>query len=463
MDVFISGFVLILVQDLLIIGMLIYIYFRIADLKTKILFSIFLLSSFLWSNMSLLTRFPDLSDSKRLLFAMFTFSSSFVFINSMVYFVFHVGGILKKEFKNPIFIFLQTLSLLFAALSFTQLTFKDVKYGFPVLNISFGPVYYAAMVMYLFYAVYFFSVLVSAYRRSSEILLKIQLRYILYAIGSSAAVMLFINGVLAKWIEGAPYFSIGHFSIAILFIVSAYILIRGKYLVLDYQYQILRNQFALKNEDHLKTLQKLFQTVQKELDSDHEVQTDRIASSLWKIRSFSDLPADDCSVSEEPLYEEMIQKNLFPENSVGLLSEKNAIPDTDYFQVSEYEDLIRANRSYLSHFFSVPFVCFSKEFYNLLIQTVHVSYFQLPVLFCGETGTYRKDLARAMHYFRRAENLKEISCAAVSPYELSQNIRKFLDEPETGRPGLLISDMDRLGRKGIEIIESLLLNPPKNK
>lgn len=448
----------IFILDVLSLWMVIRYYKKIPSGKILLYFLFFLLSTYLWVHFTLTARYPYLPDGIRMSMIEIAYAVSFIFVNSLVYFIFAIGGILDKNIRNPLFLFFQALSAVFFVLSFTDWIISGVNYGDKILQMDYGILYPYSVIFYLLYFVFAFYQTLTAMRKSEEQVLKIQLLYIIISASVMSAVSLFGVSIIPLIFKGAPSIMLGQMSVLAIFFAISYILINGKVLILDRQYRILRNSFAKEaDDDQLFRLQKLFTALQVEFRNENERLPEHLKrDSSKKLLS---LPLKD-GIGEvrEINFEEIVPLQQLPQNSVGILTEKELLKGSDWIEPEDYENFIMSHEERCRASFGNSIICLSKNFYSLVMDTVRHASANFPLLFYGEIGTSRKGLAEIAHHSRNGKKIAEISCHAVSEYEFKRRVTVFLEQPDRSEDGLLLAGIENLKPSGYDFLETFLSN-----
>jgi len=152
-------------------------------------------------------------------------------------------------------------------------------------------------------------------------------------------------------------------------------------------------------------------------------------------------------------------KNLVPEKMIDsqsscVLSGNFSIPEINHFQTDQYSQLIKNNKNYIKKWFGIDSLCFSKISYETFTKIIRYSITGYPILFYGEKGTGRTELAKGMHFFREGGELTEINCSTETNLSLATELEIFLQKDNRSKPGLLLQNIDQL--EDLSILESLI-------
>jgi len=451
---------------LVILSVITVIRWKLPPGKTRISFLLLLITSLIWSSLALLLRYPGLDETIRILLGRITIVFAIIFINSSAFFLFALTGKFDSKLKDPLFLTLITISSFFALISFTPLILVKIEYGIPLMVTKIGILYPYQILFVTIYAAYILTNMIVSYFKEEGTLLKIQLRYLFWA---SLFVCLFFLPFISSVLEisdGFYYVMTGHMSLAVFFLTVTYLILRGQSIVLDAAYGELRNYIQTNCPQNFSPFRLLLSEIHHSI-SDRKIRNiARIQFSIpmnnaLNLSVFYDRNSSDDL--ELPHYNELVKEDLLPDHAVGLLSDKSLMPNLETYRPEMYTEFLEQNKTYARNFFGAEFLCISKGFFNILLKTIRFSFADHPVIFYGEPGTFRSGLARAMHYYRCAENLTTISCREEDTASLAAEISLFLKKSESGKPGLLIKDIDALDANTIKIIEPILQEALKNK
>lgn len=372
-------------------------------------FLLFLAVSMLWSVLALLNRYPDFSDSARLLLARGSLFTFFILAFAFVYFSFLLAGIWTEMSRKPSFLFLQGLNAVFMIGTLTRWSIIEIHYDSPLMKASFGLFYYATIIFLTFYGFYVFFVLIKSYLKQKDDLIRIQLKYILYSSAVMILIIQSITAMLTVFFNGVLNIPVGQISVMLLLVAISYILMKGKFLLVNESFRELRNYIAKNNSEDLLGLKHLLNNMLSEISNQSaNIKSLPVDLSLQKgnknfLKVIFEKTQDD--MRKNFAYRELISDGLMPAAGKGLLSERQLLPDLENYNPDDYRTLIEANSSYTAAFFGEQLLCFSKEYYNLMLKVIRYSSSRFPVVFTGESGTGRSTLARALHFYRGADNI----------------------------------------------------------
>jgi len=100
-------------------------------------------------------------------------------------------------------------------------------------------------------------------------------------------------------------------------------------------------------------------------------------------------------------------------------------------------------------------ICFSPKLFNLLNKLQHYSKSSNPMLIDGEMGSGKAMLARAMHYLRTKEKVREITCLTLKIDKIESMISEFIAN-SSDNAGLLVKNIDKLEENELIILNPLL-------
>ncbi len=153
--------------------------------------------------------------------------------------------------------------------------------------------------------------------------------------------------------------------------------------------------------------------------------------------------------------EALLPEPPLPAELMEYLYSSSVVPEQKIYESTLYGEAADRNERYLARFFGEGLLCFSRRLFRLLQAVERYSHADSPVIFCGEPGTGRAKLARAMHSYRGGGELVEISCLSLNLPSIVSEIDLFVRRQEQPPVGLLLRDVDYLEKDHYPVLMPL--------
>ena len=426
----------------------------------KFAFLASVLSGLSWVYLVLLNRILPLSDVQHLWLGRTSLTTSILLVNAISIFGFVFIGRLRSVIQKPLTWVFALASLVGFAACFSNYVVRSVTINEPIVSIDFGPFYSYVLGLIFIQGIYITFTLWHSYKRSHDDLLKVQLKFVFYGILTVFFLCMFSYIIIPLFYGGVSYIPIGPFSFIVLFAWLAYILAQEhKLLIRNYLWKLLRMP-ELKTANALSfahLVSTLGQTLKGKVDQDMRFDfKSEQSGAAYELRLRPKLQPQIEFEKFEPKL--LVDNKLLPIKPTGFLKQRELLPENlESYEPEKYRAAIEKNIEYTNLHFGEELICFSKASIAALRQLIGFADLSWPISFVGQTGTGRTAWARALHFYRHASNLTELSCHSPSITErLEKEIQKILTQDTAGHPGLLIKDLEALSTENIVLLKDLL-------